>query len=414
MDKQSLKLRFGIIGNSPALNRAIDIAMQVAVTDMSILVTGESGTGKEVFSKIIHQLSPRKHKKLIAVNCGAIPEGTIESELFGHVKGSFTNAEKDRKGYFEEANGGTIFLDEVAELPLPMQAKLLRVLESGEMIKVGSSKVEKVDVRIVSATNVDIPQAISKGKFREDLYYRLNQISIYTPPLRERKDDIYLLFIKFAGEIAEKYRMPVIELAPDAREYFINYRWDGNVRELKNITEQISIIEHDRYITRDVLMRYIPDLTGEKLPALYSGKEQERIISDRELLLKALSMGQMINELRSEVNELKTILRNSPLSTSIGYMSDDEELIPQKSITPIQETPNYVSSNIGNFHHIEDTKEFDDMELVDDEPLHFEELEKAAIRKSLEKHDGKRKEVAAELGISERTLYRKLKEYNIQ
>lgn len=411
MDKQSLKSRFGVIGNSPALNRAIDIAMQVAITDMSILITGESGTGKEVFSKIIHQLSPRKHKKLIAVNCGAIPEGTIESELFGHVKGSFTNAEKDRKGYFEEANGGTIFLDEVAELPLPMQAKLLRVLETGEMIKVGSSKVEKVDVRIVSATNVDIPQAISKGKFREDLYYRLNQISIHIPPLRERKDDIYLLFIKFASEIAEKYRMPVIELSPDAREYFINYCWDGNVRELKNITEQISIIERDRYITKEVLLRYIPDHSKEKLPVLYAENNTEKGISDRELLLKALNMGQMINELRSEVNDLKNVLSSySPVNTPIGYVSNNEDLLAQKTIAPAQNPSNYTP-NIGSFQRIEEANDFEDMQIIEDETLQFEELEKMAIKKALEKHHGKRKDAANELGISERTLYRKLKEY---
>ncbi len=299
MDLQSIKQRFGIIGNSPGLNGAIDIAKQVAPTDLTVLISGESGTGKEAFPQIIHQLSARKHGAYIAVNCGAIPEGTIDSELFGHEKGSFTGAHEARKGYFEVVNGGTIFLDEVAELPLSTQVRLLRVLETGEFLKVGSSKVIQTDVRVIAATNVNIPEAIEKGKFRQDLYYRLSTVPIQIPPLRERKEDIHLLFRKFASDFAEKYRMPAIRLEPDALEILNNYRWDGNVRQLKNITEQISIIEEKRDITADTLLKYLPQANISKLPVLYSGFEPEKGVTDREFIYKFLI------DMRKDITDLK-------------------------------------------------------------------------------------------------------------
>ena len=308
MDIQNIKNRYDIIGNDPKLILAINKAIQVAPTDLSILVTGESGVGKEIFARMIHDNSSRKHKKLVSVNCGAIPEGTIESELFGHIKGSFTGADKDRKGYFEEADGGTIFLDEVGELPLAMQVKLLRVLENGEIIPVGSSTARKINVRVVAATNVDLLAAIRKGHYREDLYYRLNQISIAIPPLRERKEDIVLLFRKFASDVAEKYKMPLLKLSDDGRQYLMDYPWYGNVRELKNVTEQIAVVETERLITRDILMNYIHYVPDEKMPVLFQPEATTNAISDRELLLKALSMGQMINEMRTEINNLKQII----------------------------------------------------------------------------------------------------------
>ncbi len=409
MDRQAIKLRFGIIGNNPMLNRALDIATQVAVTDMSVLITGESGVGKEVFSKIIHQLSPRKHAKNIAVNCGAIPEGTIESELFGHVKGSFTSADKDRKGYFEEADGGTIFLDEVAELPLQMQAKLLRVLETGEFLKVGSSKPQKADVRVVAATNVDIPTAIQKGKFREDLYFRLNQISILIPPLRKRKEDIELLFLKFASDIAEKYHMPTLSLTDEAKQYLTNYPWYGNVRELKNVTEQMSVIERERIITKDTLAQYISEIQTENLPVIYQQNlPQEMQFSERELLLKALNVNQMLLEMRSEINDLKTVINTLLRNSSPSIKS---ELITQ----PIQEIGHKEIINPSSCSHPidEDAEEFQDPEILEEEPISLQEREKKAIKKALDKNHGKRKLAAQELGISERTLYRKLKEYDI-
>jgi len=310
MDIQKIKLRYGIIGNDPKLNMAINKAIQVAPTDLSILISGESGVGKDVFSRIIHENSLRKHVKqgkgLISVNCGAIPEGTIESELFGHVKGAFTGAERNRKGYFEEADGGTIFLDEIGELPLAMQVKLLRVLENGEIMPVGSSTAQKINVRIVAATNVDLVAAVRDGHFREDLYYRLQQISISIPPLRERKDDIPLLFRKFSSDVAEKYNMPPIFLTEDARQYLMNYPWYGNIRELKNMTEQIAVVETERTITRAILQNYLNYVPEEKMPALVTPTmNSNTTISDRELLLKALSMGQMISEMRNEINDLR-------------------------------------------------------------------------------------------------------------
>ena len=384
MDIQTVKLRYGIIGNDPKLLLAINKAIQVAPTDLSILITGESGVGKDIFSRIIHENSLRKHVKqgkgLISVNCGAIPEGTIESELFGHVKGAFTGADKNRKGYFEEADGGTIFLDEIGELPLAMQVKLLRVLENGEIIPVGSSTAQKINVRVVAATNIDLVAAVRNGRFREDLYYRLQQISIYIPPLRERIDDIPLLFRKFSSDVAEKYHMPPIFLTEDAREYLMHYPWYGNIRELKNVTEQIAVVETERTITRSILENYLSYVPEEKMPALVTATPGgNTLISDRELLLKALSMGQMISEMRNDQPDDNTL-----------HVLQPHESLPQPE------------------------EEFQETEMVEDEPLALEEREKKAIRMALERHGGKRTLAAKELHISERTLYRKIKEYGIK
>lgn len=417
IDIQTIKNRYHIIGNADALNRAIDIAVQVAPTDMSILITGESGVGKEIFSRIIHENSLRgksSKNKIIAVNCGAIPEGTIESELFGHVKGAFTNADRDRKGYFEVADKGTIFLDEVGELPLNMQAKLLRVLESGEIIRVGSSDPQKVDVRIVAATNVDIVKAVRDGKFREDLYFRLNQISIQIPPLRERKEDIYLLFRKFAADIADRYQMPPVRLDEGAQKLLISYPWYGNVRELKNFTEKISVIEHDRTITEEVLQSYLKYEPTDLMPVVYQSHDSQTSISDRELLLKALSMGQMIHEMRDEINDLRNTIATlvqggmplaQPLHSTLSQPQPEQyaPLIQQNTEPALQ--VNYASQDDGDFL---------DTEAIEEEPLALSEREKNAIRRALEKHHGKRKLAAAELKISERTLYRKLREYGIE
>ncbi len=416
-DIQTIKNRYHIIGNADALNRAIDMAVQVAPTDMSILITGESGVGKEIFSRIIHENSLRgksSKNKIIAVNCGAIPEGTIESELFGHVKGAFTNADRDRKGYFEVADKGTIFLDEVGELPLNMQAKLLRVLESGEIIRVGSSDPQKVDVRIVAATNVDIVKAVRDGKFREDLYFRLNQISIQIPPLRERKEDIYLLFRKFAADIADRYQMPPVRLDEGAQKLLISYPWYGNVRELKNFTEKISVIEHDRTITEEVLQSYLKYEPTDLMPVVYQSHDSQTSISDRELLLKALSMGQMIHEMRDEINDLRNTIATlvqggmplaQPLHSTLSQPQPEQyaPLIQQNAEPALQ--VNYASQDDGDFL---------DTEAIEEEPLALSEREKNAIRRALEKHHGKRKLAATELKISERTLYRKLREYGIE
>ena len=414
MDIQTVKLRYGIIGNDPKLLMALNKAIQVAPTDLSILITGESGVGKDIFSRIIHENSLRKHVKqgrgLISVNCGAIPEGTIESELFGHVKGAFTGADKNRKGYFEEADGGTIFLDEIGELPLAMQVKLLRVLENGEIIPVGSSTPQKVDVRIVAATNADLVAAIRNGHFREDLYYRLQQISIYIPPLRERKEDIPLLFRKFSSDVAEKYHMPPVSLTEDARQYLMNYPWYGNIRELKNVTEQVAVVETERTITRQILENYLQYVPEEKMPAIVSSfGGPSAAVSDRELLLKALSMGQMISEMRNEINDLRQavtqLAQGIPLSP-----------IPHPAPTAYP----YLESNQGDQqwsqqHHDEpvEEEEFQDSEVVEEEPLALDEREKKAIRMALERHNGKRTAAAKELHISERTLYRKIKEYGL-
>ncbi len=421
-DIQQVKQRFGVIGNSTGLNRAIDRALQVAPTDMSVLITGESGVGKEIFPQIIHQNSARKHGTYIAVNCGSIPEGTIDSELFGHEKGSFTGAISDRKGYFEVANGGTLFLDEVGELPLSTQARLLRVLETKEFIKVGSSKVEKTDVRVVAATNVDMVEAISKGRFREDLYYRLNMVPITIPPLRERQEDIYLLFRKFAGDFAERYRMPVITLSEAAKRVLTEYRWPGNIRQLKNITEQISIIEQEREISAATLQGYLPaaetGLISLSSQAEKGGAEQKFFNSEREILY------QVLWDMKKDVAELKRIVHSlagkeplsadvvanftpevSPITLESGAIDSVGVEIP----TIIQATPERVKSTLP-IDVVEDVVED---KTFDDEPLSLVEVEKNMIIKALARHHGKRKLAAQDLQISERTLYRKLKEYNL-
>ncbi|MGQ3013283.1 MAG: sigma-54 interaction domain-containing protein [Flavobacteriales bacterium] len=401
---QEIKNRFGIIGVSQALDRALEIAIQVSPTDLSVLITGESGVGKEVFSKIIHNNSPRKHHNFIAVNCGAIPEGTIDSELFGHEKGSFTGASEARKGYFEVVDGGTIFLDEVAELPHGTQVRLLRVLETGEFIRVGASKVQKTNVRVVAATNVNMPLAIEKGRFREDLFYRLNTVPIRIPSLRERREDINLLFRKFSGDFAEKYRIPVIKLTPEAARILENYRWPGNVRQLKNVAEQISILEKDRLISHEVLLKYLPDYSERHLPVLAGTSVQDENPADREFMMKALL------EMRKELNELKLVVRNMVESKHISFDESEEnpaflpvqrDYYPQNANMPV----NYSGANsIEEQEHVEETEE----------TLSLTDREKELIEKALQKHRGKRKNAAAELGISERTLYRKIKEYDIK
>ncbi|MDK2977422.1 MAG: hypothetical protein PWP52_136 [Bacteroidales bacterium] len=409
MDIQKIKQRFGIIGNSITLNRAIDIAAQVAPTDLSVLISGESGTGKEAFPQIIHHFSARKHGKYIPVNCGAIPEGTIDSELFGHEKGSFTGAHETRKGYFEVADQGTIFLDEVAELPLSTQVRLLRVLESGEFLRVGSSKVQKTNVRVIAATNIDLVKAIEENKFREDLYYRLNTVPISIPPLRERGDDIYLLFRKFATDFAERYRMPQISLDDEAKAMLENYQWPGNVRQLKNITEQLSVIEKDRIVSADVLKRYLPDYYPNKLPALYNKSDlidEKTSASEREILYKILF------DMKHDLNNLKKLVHEIiEKGDHVEELKHADQLIQNYN----QETSSVINTidrqnkdfSKNNVPNIEDTEEFVE------ESLSLEDKEIELIRKALDKHNGKRKYAAQELGISERTLYRKIKEYDI-
>lgn len=412
-DIQQVKQRFGIIGNSGDLNRAIDIALQVAPTDMSVLVTGESGVGKENFPQIIHQFSHRKHGAYIAVNCGSIPEGTIDSELFGHEKGSFTGATGERKGYFEVANGGTLFLDEVGELPLSTQARLLRVLETGEFIKVGSSKVEKTDVRVVAATNLDMITATRNGRFREDLYYRLNTVPIRIPSLRERKDDIPLLFRKFASDCAEKYNMPPISLTDEAREMLKNYYWPGNIRQLKNITEQISIIEQTREITPDILQLYLPANEVGLIPVNPINSEQKNFNTEREILYQVLfDMKKDMNELKKVVHDLvsgtikpadiisPTIVNNSEKSLTPMVVNAAEK----RTTIPIKEDTSPIIDN-GDVIEVPDYEE---------ESLSLQDVEKDMIIKALERHSGKRKNAAKDLKISERTLYRKIKEYNLE
>lgn len=397
---QQVKQRFGIIGNTETLNRAIDIAIQVAPTDLSVLITGESGVGKESFPQIIHQYSRRKHGQYIAVNCGAIPEGTIDSELFGHEKGAFTGAIGERKGYFGEADGGTIFLDEVGELPLPTQARLLRVLESGEFIKVGSSKVQKTDVRIVAATNVNLHEAISTGKFREDLYYRLNTVPVQIPPLRERPEDIVLLFRKFASDFAEKYRMPAIQLTEDAKRVLATYPWPGNVRQLKNITEQISIIETNREITPAILHTYLPQQQGERLPMLFGAKQNKTFESEREILY------QVLFDMRQDVTELKKLVHD--------IMTDKTQSVATPTVVNNVPTINIPASNVTSQLPIQTEDDIQDTEEYVEESLSLDDLEKEMIRKALDKHHGKRKNAAKDLNISERTLYRKIKEYGLE
>jgi transcriptional regulator with PAS, ATPase and Fis domain len=409
MELQKVKQRFGIIGNSAGLNRAIDIAIQVAPTDLSVLITGESGVGKEVFPQIIHQFSARKHGAYIAVNCGAIPEGTIDSELFGHEKGSFTGASDSRKGYFEVANNGTIFLDEVADLPLSTQVRLLRVLETGEFIRVGSSKMQKTDVRVIAATNLDVKKAIEVGKFREDLFYRLNTIPIFIPALRSRSEDITMLFRKFAVDFAEKYRMPPIQLDDESMKMLVLYEWPGNIRQLKNIAEQISIIETNRVITSDVLQKYLPDFNSIKLPAIYNQEDHKTFASEREILYKILF------DMKNDMNELKKIVLNL---MQRGVNNDDHQVDDARIIQKLYNTidPKVTSPTPGNTIDIKRSEKsnIEDTEEVYEESLSLSNKEIELIKKALDKHTGKRKNAANELGISERTLYRKIKEYKLE
>jgi len=409
-DLQSIKQRFGIIGNHPGLNRAIDIAVQVAPTDLSVLITGESGTGKEIFPQVIHNFSTRKHGQYIPVNCGAIPEGTIDSELFGHEKGSFTGATDSRKGYFEVANGGTIFLDEVAELPLSTQVRLLRVLETGEFIRVGSSKVQKTNVRVIAASNVEIPSVIAEGRFREDLFYRLNTVPVRIPPLRERGEDIILLFRKFASDFAERYRMPSIRLTPEAQQMLLNYEWPGNVRQLKNITEQISVIENEREITDEILRRYLPDYTTVKLPAVLSRPEEKSFASEREILYKILF------DMKSDMNDLKKLVlgiieKGGDVSFAEENTGAIRNLFGDAGLG--RKTRADGAEPVVAFNPEHKIADIEDTEEIVEESLSLSDKEIELIKKALEKHNNKRKYAAKELGISERTLYRKIKEYGI-
>lgn len=411
MDVHQIKQRFGIIGTDPTLERAIDIARQVASTDLSVFITGESGTGKESFPQIIHHAGARKHGSYIAVNCGAIPDGTIDSELFGHEKGSFTGAHDTRKGYFEEANGGTIFLDEVAELPLSTQVRLLRVLETGEFMRVGSSRVLKTNVRIIAATNIDIPHAIRSGKFREDLYYRLNTVPIHVPPLRDRGNDILLLFRKFASDFAENYRMPPVVLTEEAKQVMLKYEWPGNVRQLKNITEQLSIIEKEREITPSTLLRYLPEYNDTRLPALIQkqGISEDAFNSEREILYKVLF------DMKKDMTDLKKLVGEIMMKGDVGSAVHDDNAQIIKNLYGEDDGGHHEREKIltSARHHDEDDR-IQDTEEIQEESLSLEDKEIELIRKALEKHRGKRKYAAQELGISERTLYRKIKEYDIE
>lgn len=418
---QAVKQRFGIVGNDPKLNRVIEKAIQVAPTDISVLVTGESGVGKESIPKIIHSLSHRKHGKYIAVNCGAIPEGTIDSELFGHEKGAFTGATASRMGYFEVADGGTIFLDEIGELPLPTQVRLLRVLENGEFLKVGSSKTQKTDIRIVAATNSNLSDVIKKGKFREDLYYRLSTIEISLPPLRERSEDIHLLFRKFASDFAQKYKMPTIRLNEQAIDLLLKYSWGGNIRQLRNIAEQISVLEQERNISRETLRSYLQDV-GSNLPVVIETKRKESEFSnEREILYKVLfDMQRDLNDVKKLTLELlkngnttkvqeehSTLIDKMHSDTqkseeSLATIMEDEEM-SQENDVEVLNIPEKASED--KYHFVED--------IVEEENLSLQEKELELIKKSLEKYKGKRKDAAEELGISERTLYRKIKQYDL-
>ncbi|WP_375578076.1 sigma 54-interacting transcriptional regulator [Marivirga tractuosa] len=421
MDIQTIKNRFGIIGNSDHLNFAIKVAMQVAPTDMTVLITGESGVGKESFSKIIHQLSARKHGQFIAVNCGAIPEGTIDSELFGHEKGSFTGAYDARKGYFEVTDSGTIFLDEIGEMPLPTQSRLLRVLENGEFIRVGSSKVMKTDVRVVAATNVNLIQAVEKGKFREDLYYRLNTVPIYVPPLRDRGEDIELLFRKFTSDFAEKHHVNSIKLTEDAKQALMAYRYPGNIRQLKNIAEQISLLEMEREIDKDILLKYLPQ-EGNMMPALYrsqgsNGGDKDNF-SERDILYKILF------DMRNDVEELKKLVHNVLKNENYGeeIIKDNEGLfeVKQNEFKENAEgirTPYLLDSRKEQEDDVNESFDLEDYQdaehEVEEESLSLEKKEKEMIERALSKNQNKRKYAARDLGISERTLYRKIKQYDL-
>lgn len=415
MDLQAIKQRFEIIGNSAELERAIYTARQVAPTDITVLITGESGVGKEVFPQIIHHLSSRKHGPYIAVNCGAIPEGTIESELFGHEKGAFTGATESRKGYFEVVNGGTIFLDEVAELPLSTQVRLLRVLESGEFMRVGSSKMVKTDVRVVAASNVNMLDAIEEGKFRQDLFYRLSTVPIYIPPLKDRGEDIFLLFRKFAADFAEKYRMPPLRLTEEAQEVLKKYRWPGNVRQLKNITEQISIIEKGREITAEILRRYLPEESMSQLPVLYNKKQEQESYSDRDLLYKVLfDMKKDISDLKRVVVEIMREGDGVPSNLGKNNSQLVKEYYENTEDYDVDDSKNEpYDSNVSLMEQPSGEEPIHESEVLE-ESLSLEKKEIDFIKKALEKHNGKRKDAAKDLGISERTLYRKIKEYNIK
>jgi len=410
MDVQDIKNRFGIIGNSPLLNRAINVARQVAPTDISVLITGESGSGKEVFSHIIHQLSARKHGPFIAVNCGAIPEGTIDSELFGHEKGSFTGAHEARKGYFEVVNGGTIFLDEVAELPVGTQARLLRVLESGEYIRVGSSKVQKTDVRVIAATNVDVYNAVENGKFREDLYYRLNTVPLRIPPLHERKEDINLLFRKFIADFTDKYRSPSVQLTEDAQLLLAGYSWPGNVRQLKNIAEQIAVLEKDRTVSAQTIKNYLPPEGKSNLPMRISQGNKEDF-SERDLLYKVLF------DMKKDMMELKKLvveIVNNGVTSNMDEHSPYINQLYQEIDQPHKDFSNHSTLTI----HQPTLSDTNDLNITEDieeveESLSLIDKESDLIKKALKKHKGKRKLAAQELGISERTLYRKIKDLNL-
>lgn len=417
---QAIKQRFGIIGNDTGLNRAIEKAIRVAPTDISVLVTGESGVGKESLPKIIHQLSHRKHGKYIAVNCGAIPEGTIDSELFGHEKGAFTGATQTRSGYFEVADGGTIFLDEVGELPLTTQVRLLRVLENGEFIKVGSSKVIKTDVRIVAATNVNMFDAIEKEKFREDLYYRLSTVEIHLPALRLRKDDIHLLFRKFASDFALKYKMPTVKLTDSAIALLLKFKWSGNIRQLRNVAEQISVLEHNRLITADILKQYLPEM-GQNLPAVINTSKKESDFSnEREILYKVLF------DMKSDLNDLKKLTMELMKSGNAQDVQKNNEGLIQKiygeeesdtkeenqDVLAIPSHNEIERSEIEIIDNTQDKYHFAE-EIEEEETLSLHDKELELIKKSLERHNGKRKLAAAELGISERTLYRKIKQFDL-
>jgi DNA-binding NtrC family response regulator len=411
MDLQSIKNRYGIIGNAPALNYALQVAVQVANTDLTVLIAGESGVGKEVFSQIIHSLSNRKHNPFIAVNCGAIPEGTIDSELFGHEKGSFTGAVDARKGYFETVNGGTIFLDEIGEMPLGTQARLLRVLETGEYIRVGSSKVQKTDVRVIAATNKDLLQLVQAGKFREDLYYRLSTVPIRVPALHDRPEDIHILFRKFASDFANKYKTSPVQLDEDAKNLLINYPWPGNVRELKNIAEQISVLSHDKHITSAELNKFLQPYSSNRMPVLASSGNGtgSEFANEREILYK------LFFDMKKDVTELKrmfvNILQNPGEAQHAAMLHEMKELKSQEFHPPALSHPATPSPMLrapkatnGDIHEHEEV----------DESLNIMDKEKELIIKALKKHRGKRKDAALDLGISERTLYRKLKEYDIE
>ena len=411
---QHIKQRFGIIGNDDGLNRALEKALRVSATEITVLVTGESGVGKENIPKIIHQFSPRKHAKYIAVNCGAIPEGTIDSELFGHEKGAFTGATTTRSGYFEVADGGTIFLDEVGELPLPTQVRLLRILENGEFMKVGSSKVQKTDVRIVAATNVKMNEAIKKGKFREDLYYRLSTVEIHLPPLRERKEDIPLLFRKFASDFAQKYKMPTLRLDEGAQQILEQYRWSGNIRQLRNIAEQVSVLEKNRALDATTLRNYLPNM-GSQLPAVIDRSDKEAdFSSEREILYKVLfDMKNDLNDLKKLTHELMenesmtSVQKNNPELIKKIYGEQENENKTVEFITPESKPQVHSSPAPINQYDYAET-------VIEEEPLSLLEKEIEMIKQALKRSHGKRKIAAKELGISERTLYRKIKQFDLQ